>query len=109
MNKSEFLKKYKKIAKDRGGKCLSTIYINSTAWLEWQCHEGHTWEATPNQIQQGSWCPKCIQNKKLENLKEIAESRGGKCLSLEYQGFLTKLKWQCSKGHAWEARPGNIP
>ena len=29
------------IAEARGGKCLSTEYVNSNTHLEWECSEGH--------------------------------------------------------------------
>jgi hypothetical protein len=35
------------IAEARGGKCLSTEYVNSNTHLEWECSEGHHWETTP--------------------------------------------------------------
>lgn len=41
-------------------------------------------------------------------MKNLAESKGGKCLSTEYKNLFSKLKWQCSKGHTWEAIPSNI-
>jgi len=51
----------------------------------------------------------CVGNmpKKLtiEEMQRIAESRGGKCLSEKYINNRTKLKWQCEKGHIWEAAP----
>lgn len=41
-------------------------------------------------------------------MKEIAQSRDGKCLSLEYHGVEKKLEWACSKGHRWLATPHSI-
>ena len=36
----------RKIAQDRGEKCLSQKYINSRTKLQWECPEGHQWSAT---------------------------------------------------------------
>lgn len=36
-------------------------------------------------------------------MKALAVARGGKCLSDEYVNIDSKLKWQCSHGHEWEA------
>lgn len=47
------------IAKARGGKCLSTKYVNSQTKLEWECFHGHKWAAIPNAIKRGGWCPDC--------------------------------------------------
>jgi hypothetical protein len=38
----------------------------------------------------------------------ISCKEGGNCLSKEYVNMHTKLKWQCEKGHIWEAKPTNI-
>ena len=99
-----------KLAETRGGKCLSSKYINNRTKLKWQCEKGHTWEATPNHIKNGTWCPQCSGNKKLsiKDMKRVAESRGGKCLSSKYINANTRLSWQCEKGHIWEAIPNSI-
>jgi len=58
-------------------------------------------------IKGGSWCPYCVGTAKLtiEEMHQIAKSRGGKCLSDKYINNATKLKWQCKKGHVWETIP----
>jgi len=105
----------KKIAEARGGKCLSSEYVNAHTKLKWQCSEGHTWEAVPHSIKRGSWCPKCGiiargQKRKstIEEMQAISEERGGKTLSSEYVNSETKLHWECAKGHQWEAVPSSI-
>ena len=52
------------IAKKKGGKCLSTKYINCKIHLEWECKNGHRWKAVPDSIQRGTWCPICYRNKR---------------------------------------------
>ncbi len=98
-----------KIAKRRGGLCLSNQYLNTSTKLKWQCREGHIWEATNDSIQQGHWCPKCSFKKigdsrrlTIEEMQAIAEQRGGKCLSEKYINTDTKLTWQCKEGHSWD-------
>ena len=39
---------------------------------------------------------------------KIAVDRGGKCLSKEYVNTQTKLKFECEKGHQWNALPYSI-
>jgi len=41
----------------------------------------------------------------LSDMQELAKSRGGECLSKEYTGLTTKMKWKCTFGHEWEATP----
>ena len=99
-----------KIAKERGGKCLSKEYINNRSRLKWQCKNGHRWEAVPGNVQQGNWCAVCAGTKKrtIEEMHEIAEERGGKCLSTVYIDAHSNLAWQCEDGHRWNAVPASI-
>ena len=39
---------------------------------------------------------------------EHAKTKGGLCLSEKYTNSKTHLKWQCSKGHTWNATSSNI-
>ncbi len=98
------------IAISKGGKCLSTEYINATNKLTFVCSEGHQWLGRPQGIKRGNWCRKCYGTAKsdIEEMKSIASARGGSCLSLDYVTDAIKLKWQCSEGHTWEATPNNI-
>lgn len=99
-----------KLAVARGGRCLSKAYTNNHQKLEWECKKGHQWEAKPNDIKSGHWCPYCAGMAPLtiDEMLKIAESRGGKCLSKKYINGYTKLKWQCKNGHVWLASPSNI-
>ncbi len=104
------IEKMQQIAAERGGKCLSEIYVNSTTKLWWECAEGHTWEAIPDSIKQGHWCPKCAGKAKgtIEEMQQIAAERGGKCLLETYINSRTKLSWECAEGHTWQATPSDI-
>lgn len=118
INKSAELKRatikdMQRIAKSRNGDCLSTSYKNGGEKLLWKCEFGHKWEAVPESIKAGSWCPICSGNsfspkERLSELKEIALQRKGRCLSKEYKGANSKLSWKCSSGHEWSAVPSSI-
>ncbi len=41
----------------------------------------------------------------LEYIQQLAKIKGGKCLSKEYTDFMHLHKWQCKKGHTFEATP----
>jgi hypothetical protein len=58
----------------------------------------------------GTWCPACggTQKRTIEEMKQMALKRGGKCLSKEYANIETKLLWECAEGHRWEAQPNGI-
>ncbi len=44
----------------------------------------------------------------LLDCQNIAEERGGKCLSEEYNNNSDKMRWCCKEGHIWETSFGNI-
>ena len=44
----------------------------------------------------------------INTLKNIAQSKGGDCLSSVYLGHVYPLIFICSNGHQWEARPNDI-
>ena len=49
-----------KTARERGGKCLSTTYINCITPMRWQCEFGHEWEVSYEGIRRSNnWCPHC--------------------------------------------------
>lgn len=97
------------MARTRGGKCLSQKYINVDSKLKWECANGHVWNAIPYSIKTGTWCPKCAGRlRTIDEMKQLAVDHDGLCLSKKYSGSKTKLLWQCSKGHTWEAIPESI-
>lgn len=105
------------LAEERGGKCLSKKYKNNREKLLWECSEGHQWEIQYNCIQQGKWCWECSyvsrskNNPRLHSLElcqQVAEERGGKCLSTEYKNNKAKMLWECSEGHQWKSHFASI-
>jgi hypothetical protein len=103
-----------KTAATRGGECLSVKYIDAKTKLTWQCGKRHVWEATPNKVRSGRWCPTCGTKKRgdaqrldIQAAKNLAEGRGGACLSTEYITAHAKLSWQCTEGHVWDATYSN--
>ncbi|RHZ81393.1 hypothetical protein Glove_120g28 [Diversispora epigaea] len=44
----------------------------------------------------------------LKNIKEIALSKHGKCLSTEYKNNQLLLLWHCRENHLWRAPLGNV-
>ncbi len=110
------IKEMQQLANQRGGKCLAQVYVNNRTPLEWECARGHRWLARPGNIKMGDWCPYCSPNAAamlgkeglLKRSQQIAESRGGKCLSNVYMTARKPLEWECSKHHTWRATPDNI-
>lgn len=52
-----------KLAKSRGGECLSTKYTGMNTEFEWKCKKGHIFMRKPQYIRTGKgFCNKCKQN-----------------------------------------------
>ena len=44
----------------------------------------------------------------VEDVRELAQSKNGECLSTRYAGAQRKLRWRRDKGHEWEAQPNMV-
>lgn len=100
----------KELAILRGGKCLSTEYINSQTSVEWECEKGHKWFAKPAKVKYGTWCKVCAGNNKktIEEMHELAENYNAICLSETYLNNHSALEWKCDKGHEFKASYSGI-
>ena len=105
-----FIQKMRDYAEEHGGKCISTKYVNARTKMKWECSQGHIWETTPDNVAAGKWCKICAGFTVLtiEKMQELANERGGKCLSTKFSTAKGKLKWQCEFGHTWEATPNDV-
>ena len=119
-NQTLSLEEMRQIARERGGKCLSTSYKNASTPLLWVCRHGHHWKACaanvkPGARRKGSWCRQCYNERRrfherlsITAMRNLANVRGGTCLSTEYLGSKSKLMWKCGLGHCWQATPSCI-
>ncbi|CAI2193288.1 14474_t:CDS:2 [Funneliformis geosporum] len=99
------------IAESHGGICLSTEYKDNKTPLIWRCSKNHTWYATLCKVKNcGTWCPHCAGNVKhtLEDIKKIALSKHGECLSTKYKNNQLPLLWRCKENHLWHTSLGNV-
>src|SRR5207253_645949 len=101
------LAKMQEAAANLGGECLSTEYTSLRTRMRWRCAKGHEWVAQGQNVRRGQWCLRCSgkMRKTIEEMRELAEARGGRCLSRTYKNMSKKLMWQCRQGHRWTARP----
>jgi len=99
----------KELAHERGGECLSDVYVNAHTIMRWCCSKNHVWETTANSIRRGSWCMTCsipargIKERiyDISYFQTLAQKRGGACLSAEYTPR-KPMKFKCSSGHVFE-------
>jgi len=48
------------------------------------------------------------RQRRLEEMRRLANARGGACLSKHFVDNRTKLHWRCAEGHEWRAIPQNV-
>ena len=97
-NTRKILKDMQDLAATRGGKCLSTEYVDSKTNLEWQCQLEHQWPATPAQVAHGTWCPHCPSGFRERVCRELMERIFGKPFKK------TRPTWMVNaRGHRMES------
>lgn len=107
-NKTRYNINYcRKVAEEKGGKCLSDVYKNSDAIMSWECKCGHRWDTNFGCITSGSWCSVCGNTKKIkytiEDARRLAEEKGGECLSDVLRTVACIITWRCKYSHVWES------
>jgi len=53
------LEEIQRMARIRGGQCLSATFNDVRTKLRWRCAFDHEWDATAMLIRAGHWCPEC--------------------------------------------------
>jgi hypothetical protein len=84
-------------------------YMGAHVSTLFQCNEGHTWLARPNNILQGKNCPHCDGQFPLspETVNERLADRG-LVLVGEYVNSAAPTQFRCAVGHTWEASSANV-
>lgn len=114
--KNNKLLECKSFALAKNWKCLSEVFLTVESNMIWMCDLGHIWESCWSSIKNGSGCPKCHTKKlrklfvkyNISNMRQVAQSHNGDCLSDEYINCKTHLRWQCSNKHVWYASPEKV-
>jgi len=108
--REEWLKKAHEVAKENGGRCLSTEWLSAQGKLRWRCANGHEFERCWNQIIIPPFCSQCdsearYQRQGEELLNGIAATHKGLWLKEQYKGVRARYRWICSEGVEFEATP----
>lgn len=102
---------------ERGGTLLSGPFVGLFARYQIRCAAGHEWSVEGRKISEGRWCPICAHGDAtrrsccsdgLARLHAKAQERDGKCLSSNYTIESRLYRFECAKGHRWEARANDI-
>ena len=99
---NQILVEAQEYAVSRGGRVLATSIKTKKEYADWECSKGHSWsQPTGAVVTNRSWCPSCSGNspRSLEDLRKVAEQRGGKLLSSLYSNVDASYDFECSLGH----------
>lgn len=115
INNPEYhLNKLRKIAEGKGGKLISTEYINGNTKLELEDKNGMRFFMRGTDLRRNHWSP-YEQNKVMNDpeyhlnlLRKIAESKGGKLISTQYLGAKVKLEFEDSKQRGFFMTPDDV-
>ena len=89
-------------------------YINSRTKIKCKCKiDGYEWEATPNNLLNGTGCHKCKSNKEKkthkEFINELKEINDDIEILGEYVNNRTKIKCKCKiDGYEWKTTPNHL-
>lgn len=110
------ISRLRRFIKSRHGTCITDLASPLTfkggfrrAEIIVRCAEGHEWKThVDSLILRKTWCKLCILEARLEELRQLALQRGGRCLSESYTNVSMPMKWRCSMGHEWSANANRI-
>lgn len=104
------LERMQAIAKERGGRLMSTCYVDVHSHLEWKCRCGYRWAASAGNVARGKWCPKCAGRRKdMAYVAGIARRQRCDCLSTKYEGMHQRMRWRCRTcRHVWKSSLANL-
>lgn len=112
LREGDVLAEISALAEQKGGKCLSTSFKSLSHLLNFVCSEGHKFDKKgQGLLYAGQWCPYCAKNKIVDPLKDMrdyAENKGGKCLSVEYINSRSMMNFKCSENHEWSTTYASI-
>ena len=88
-------------------------YMGSNVSIQCKCLKcGHIFERIPSNLYKNTGCPECLRLSKFISNEEFIfrlSGIGSGVIALdEYQGVNTPIRFQCSKGHIWSAKPASI-
>ena len=88
---------------------LTGDYVGSKTKTNFECSEGHQWEAEPGSVMSGCGCPQCVGCSPLSKVivNERIASRGIRLIG-DYVDTQTKTTFECREGHQWSTRPNNV-
>lgn len=102
-----------RIAEERGGRMLTERFLGATTKHLFVDAAGRSFEKRPSDLKRGEWSPyesNCVRDPAwhLDQIRLIAETRGGRLLSTEYKGAFTKLDFEDADGRTFSMGPHDV-
>lgn len=106
----------KTIIEGRGGQLISDKYINSHSPISCIDEEGNVFSILPYSLKQGRWSPQTSEKRKaktlskytIQDLRNEASLKGGKCLDDIYINDKHKYNWEDRKGRHFKMSWHNV-
>jgi hypothetical protein len=97
-----------RLARQRGGRCLTSGPVMCEDRVELECAERHRWTTSAKIATGGSWCPVCRYGRSdaLAKIGQIVRERGGVLLSKQYDPMAVHVR--CALGHEWVTRGNRL-
>ena len=97
------------VAKSKGGLPLFDKWPGAKTKVSWKCSCGCEWQATPNNIQTGTWCPNCSSGLSERICRDLFEKLfdGINSTIPKGQGAVNH-PFECLLGHRWFGRADQI-
>jgi hypothetical protein len=106
---------YRAVAQQRGFTWTGPKVTNVGAKTGWRCSEGHCWQNSYGQIQQGDGCPLCARfyqgrfpRKTAADYRALARQRGITWIGPEVRNVRARTGWKCRQGHQWQSTHNSI-
>lgn len=111
-NNQAMMSKVRAVARRRGGKCLSKTYAARPKKLQFECKEGHHFEALAGLVLYNDlWCGQCAKQPSksfLHRFEKALQKRGGTLVSGKVGKLSEPHRFRCAKNHIFEQLPTKI-
>jgi len=104
-----FLGRLRNAAAAEGISCLASAWDNWQASYPFECRHSHRFSCSASfVVQHRIACPDCRDAERLAKPKHVAYAKGGQCLETAWQGGGVRHRFQCARGHVWQAMPSKV-
>lgn len=103
-----FLSRLHSAAEAEGITCLASVWNNWQASYPFKCCYGHQFCAVLHLLFTIEFPADCRNTERLAKLRHVAKAKGGQCLETAWQGGGVRHRFQCARGHVWQAMPSKV-